>query len=134
MSLTGNSAATTVNTIISDAVNAAEQVADTAAEAALDSAVPFFALPVIKEVTDFSIKEAVGYLGGKMSIALQQVGTFIVIDTQVAGEKTGISNALAALMVAEKSGNAAQIQAAIAAYQVAQSNLINSDGAAPPVT
>lgn len=129
-----NPTATTVNTVINDVVQAAENTAAQAAEAALDAAVPFFAAPVIKQVTDFTIEEIIGYVGGKISVGLQQVGTFIVIDTQVAGEKSGISQALANLMLAEKSGDPAKIQEAINAYQKAQSALVNADGSATPHT
>ena len=127
---TTNATATTVNTDVNDVVKAAEQIAITAEETALDTAAPFFAVPVIKEITDEVLTLGTEYLGGKISVAVQQVGTFVVIDTQVSSEKSGISAALATLMLAEKSGNAQAIQEAIAAYAKAQSALINSDGSA----
>jgi hypothetical protein len=128
---TTNTTAAGVDSAISAAVTAAEGLVDTAAETALDTAVPFFAVPVVKQVTDFVIEDVVRDLGDDVSISLQQVGTFVVIDTQVSGEKSGISQALANLMIAEKSGNAQQIQAAIAAYQESQSALQNDDGSSP---
>lgn len=128
-----NSAANAVNTVINDAVSAAEKIAETSIEAEIESSVPFFALPVIRNLEEFTIEELIGYIGKKLSIGLQQVGTFLVIDTQVSNEKAGISQALANLMLAEKSGDQNAIQTAIAAYQKSQSSLINSDGYAPPV-
>jgi hypothetical protein len=65
---------------------------------------------------------------------LQSIGTFIVIDKDISGEKTGVSQALANLMIAEKSGNAAQIQAAIQAYANANSALDHDDGGGIPPT
>lgn len=124
----------TTDTAIDLAVKAGESIAETAAETALDAAAPVFALPVIKQVTDAFIDEVISVIGGKISVAIQQAGTFLIIDTQVSSEEGGISQALANLMVAEKSGNPAQIQAAIAAYEKAQSALVNDDGATTPTS
>ena len=132
MAETTNPTATTVNTVVSDALSAVENVAIQAEETALDAAVPAFALPVIKQITDEILTLGTDYIGGKLSVAVQQVGTFVVIDTQISGEESGISQALASLMVAEKSGNASQIQAAITAYQEAQNAIVEDDGSAPP--
>ena len=132
MAETTNPTATTVNTVVSDALSAVENVAIQAEETALDAAEPAFALPVIKQITDEILTLGTDYIGGKLSVAVQQVGTFVVIDTQVSGEESGISQALASLMVAEKSGNASQIQAAITAYQEAQNAIVEDDGSAPP--
>ena len=129
---TTNPTATEINAEIAAAVDQAETIADQAAETALDSAVPFFALPVIKPVTDLIIEDIIKKLGEQLSIALQTIGTFVVIDTQVGSEKIGISQALANLMTAEKSGDQNAIQQAIDAYQKAQSALENSDGSALP--
>lgn len=128
---TTNETATTLDADINTAVSAAEDIAVSAAEVALDTAVPFFAVPVVKEVTDELIKLAVDALGDKMSLSFQEVGTFIVIDTQISAEQSGISAALAALMIAEKSGVPSAIQAAIQAYANAQSALIHDDGSSP---
>ena len=132
MAETTNPTATTVNTVVSDTLSAVENVAIQAEETALDAAEPAFALPVIKQITDEILTLGTDYIGGKLSVAVQQVGTFVVIDTQVSGEESGISQALASLMVAEKSGNASQIQAAITAYQEAQNAIVEDDGSAPP--
>lgn len=127
-----NPTATAINQGISDVVQAIEKVAIASEIAALEAASPIFALPVIKEVMDEGLTLGTEWIGGKLSVGLQQVGTFIVIDTQVATEKKGISAALAALMIAEKSGDQKAIQAALAAYGKAQSALINDDGSATP--
>lgn len=129
---TTNPTATTVNQTINDIVGIAEQTAITAAETALDTAAPIFALPVIKQASDLAIEEIVKYVGNDVNISLQNIGTFIVIDTQVAGEESGISQALAALMVAEKSGDPNAIKQAIQNYANAQSALTHDDGSAPP--
>lgn len=131
---TVNPSATAVNKIINDAIQAAEKAADTAAETALDTAAPFFAVPVIKQITDGIIEEIVSQVGNRISIGVQEVGTFLVIDTQVSSEKSGISKELANIMIAEKSGDPNAIKAAIQAYAVAQSALTHDDGSAPPVT
>lgn len=128
-----NPAATAVNTVVNDAVQAAENVIDMEAETALDAAAPIFALPVIKPVTDAVIEEVVSLIGKQVSIGLQEVGTFIVIDTQVSGEKSGVSQALANLMIAEKSGDPNAIKIAFQAYADDNSLLVHDDGSAPPV-
>lgn len=109
--------------MISDAVNAAAGVAETALEADY----PWLALPIVKQL----FEALFGYIAGKISDQLQNVATFTVIDIQVGSEESGISQALTNLIAAEKTGNAQQIQAAIAAYQAAQSALVNDDGSAP---
>lgn len=111
--------------MVSDAVNAAAGVAETAIEAQ----VPFLAVPGIKQI----FEALFGWIAGKISEALQNVATFTVIDIQVGSEESGISQALANLIAAEKTGNAQTIQAAITAYQEAQSALIHDDGSAPAV-
>ena len=129
---TTNSTATAVNTAVNDVVQAAETIAANAAIAALDAAEPVFALPVIKQITDVTIKEAISYLGNDISIGMQTVGTFLVIDTQGSSEEGGSSTALANLMIAEKGGDPSAIQAAIQAYANYQSSLVHSDGSAAP--
>lgn len=131
---TTNSTATTLNTIVDDSVKAAEGVAITAEEAALDAAVPFFAAPVIAQITDEVLTLGTDYIGNALSVAIQKTQTVIVIDLQVAGEESGLSQALLNLIDAEKSGNQVAIQAAITAYQEDQSALQNDDGSAPVST
>lgn len=129
-----NTPAENTNIVINDAMKIAGDLAAKAIETAIEVNVPFFALPVIKQVEEWTIEEIVGEVEKQASIGLQQIGTFVIIDTQISSEKKGISQALAALMLAEKSGDQNAIQAAIAAYQKAQSALVNVDGAAPVVT
>lgn len=131
---TTNGTAGTVDAVVNDAVQAAEQAVDTAAETALDTAVPFFGLPVVKQISDLVIEDIVSTLGDDVSIAIQKAGNIVVVDTQVSGEKAGLSQALLNLIAAEDSGNAQQIQTAIVAYQQAQSALQNDDGSSTPVT
>lgn len=123
--------ADTVNTVINDAVKTAESIAETAVEAEIELNAPVFALPVLKQIEEEVVHVLIDKVGGEISVNLQHFGTFIVIDAQVSGEKKGISQALADLMVAEKSGGKNAIQAAIVEYQKAQSALVNNDGAAP---
>ena len=131
---TTNPVATPINAVIDDAMKAAEQLAITAEETALDAAVPIFAAPVIKQITDEVLTLGTEYIGKNIDVALQQFDTFVVIDTETSGEKTGISQALGNLMTAEKSGDSTKIAAAIKAYQEAQSALQNDDGSATPST
>lgn len=130
-----NTTADTINQTIDSAVKSGETLAEKAIETAIETAAPNpFLWPVVKQVEEFAVEELVQYIGKEVSVNLQQFDTFIVIDTQVSGEKKGISQVLANLMSAEKSGDQNAIQAAVAAYQKAQSALVNSDGAATPHT
>lgn len=128
---TTNQTATAVDSTIKDVMKEAESAAITAEETAIDSAVPALALPVIKQVVDEALTLGTDWIGDNLSVALQEFGTFIVVDRQVAGEESGISKELGAIMIAEKSGDPAKIAAAIKAYQEAQSALQNDDGSAP---
>lgn len=103
--------------------------AASAAEKALETSYPWLAFPVVKQIFEFGFS----FVAGKISDALQNEATFQVIDTQVGSEETGISQALANLIAAEKTGNAQAIQAAITAYQQAQSALINDNGSASAI-
>lgn len=129
-----NQTASAVNTVVNDVVQGSVQLAEHSLETLIETQVPIFALPVIKQVEEFTIDEIVGFVGNKISIGLQQVGTYIVIDTQVNSEKKGVSKALADLMMAEKSGDPQRITDAIKAYADAQSALIHDDGSAPAHT
>lgn len=131
---TVNQPAETVDQIINESVQLAEKAIDASAEAALDAAAPIFAAPVIHQVSDVIIEEIVKLIGDQVSVGLQTIGTFIVIDTQISSEQTGISEALANLVKAEKSGDPIAIQAAIQAYANAQSALVHDDGSATPAT
>jgi hypothetical protein len=130
---TSNEQAVKLNTEISGAVKIAESAADLAIEAQVDLAFPLLTLPVVKQISDAFIQEFVSLIGKQLSIGLQQIGTFIVIDTQVDNEKVGVSQGLANLMIAEKKGNKDEINQAIQAFASAQSALVHDDGSAPPV-
>ena len=123
-----NRPATEVETAIADALKAAADVVIKTAEDSLDTSMPFFSLPVVKDISDFFIEEMVSAMTDKMSIYLQKIGSFIVMDTQIDAEQKGISKALSDLIIAEKSGDPVKIKQAIAEYQIAQSALINYNG------
>lgn len=121
---TSNSAAGLVNTGIAVTMKAAE----VGVEKLIVADFPWAGLPVINQM----INGLISYIGGKFSEVLQGIGTFTVIDAQVDGEQATLSQALANLIAAEKSGDQAQIQTAIQAYAAAQSALIHDDGSATP--
>jgi len=123
---------TTVNPIasaVNSGIAAAVKAGETQVEALILADAPWAGLPVIKQL----LEALIGYIGGKFSEVLQGVGTFTVIDVQVGHEKSAISQALADLVAAEKSGDQNAIQLAIQAYANAQSALVGDDGSAPPV-
>ena len=121
---TSNSAAGTVDTIIADVNTAGVQLVEKLAIAD----VPFLGFPIIKQIFQF----ALGWLDGYISKAIQLGATFGIIDIQVGAEKNALSQALLNVIAAEKTGDAAQIKAAIQAYANAQSALVNDDGSATP--
>lgn len=122
-----------VNKAVAGAVAVAEKTAAAAASAALDTNLPFFALPVIHQISDAILAEIISLIGGQLSIGLQQIGTFLVIDTQITKEQNGVSQSLATLMLAEKKGDQDEIQKAIRAYAAAQAALIHNDGSSQPI-
>lgn len=119
---TVNHAGQVVNTIIRTGENAGID----AVEVMIISAQPWLGFPVIKQIWEY----AFGYLAGFFVRASQNGATFVVIDIQVENEKKGLSKALADVIAAEKTGDPLEIQKAIAAYQIAQSSLVHSDGSA----
>lgn len=121
---TTNSTATMADNIISATASTLEKVT----EDMIIADVPLLATPIIKQLWEGLFNWIMGYA----SRAAQTGATFAVIDTQVNSEQSGMSSALAALVAAEKSGDANAIQKAIQAYQAAQSSLINSNGSATP--
>lgn len=131
---TTNATATTINALVNEAVKDAETLAEKTVETALEADIPFVALPVIKQLEEGTINLLVGELGKQVSIGLQTVGTFIVIDTQVSGENAGVSKELAAYMIAEKSGDPNAIKTALQNLANANSALDHDDGSAPPIT
>ena len=88
--------------------------------------VPFLGFPIIKQIWEALFN----FIAGYFEKAAETGATFAVIDAQTASESSNLSQALQALITAEKSGNAAAIQQAIQNYAKANSALINSDGSA----
>ena len=121
---TVNKAATIGDEVISSAATAGAQ----AITALIIADVPFFGLPVIKNLLNY----IVGYVCIYVSKAVQTGVTFAVIDIQVGAEQNKLSIALAALIEADKTGDSIAIQQAIKNYAAAQSALINFDGSAAP--
>lgn len=120
---TTNSTATEVNSIVSALGNAGVQ----AVEALIIADVPVLGFPGLKQLWELLL----GWVAGYFIKAAENGATFAIIDLQIAGEESGMSKALAALVAAEKTGDAAQIQAAIKVYANAQSALVHDDGSAP---
>jgi hypothetical protein len=99
-----------------------------AVETLIVADVPILGVPVIKQLWELFFSWIATYF-----IKVAQTGTtFAIIDVQVATETMGISAALAQVVAAEKTGDAAQIQAAIQNYANAQSMLTHDDGSAAP--
>lgn len=117
---TTNTTVTTAQNAEADAVNALVSVA----EAAIIADLPWMATPGLKQLWQAFFSWAAGYL----SKAIQQSTAFAIIDIQVNSEQNALSAALANIVAAQKSGNGTELQAAIAAYQKAQSALVNDDG------
>lgn len=88
---------------------------------------PWLKWPIIYQF----FKLGMGWVGSYVLKASQTGATFFVIDTQVAGEKNALSQALANLIAAEKSGDHDAIKKAIQAYADANSALTHYDGSAP---
>lgn len=130
-----NSAANSVNTVISETVKVSEAVVTNAIVADISvltgPMAPVSAFLINTFVKPF-ISPLVSYIGGKFSKALQTAGTFTVIDIQVGIETSNVSKELAAVIAAEKSGDANAIKIAIQNYANANSALIHSDGSAAP--
>lgn len=93
----------------------------------IEADVPVLKLPVIKQV----FETLVGWLYGYFVKAQEQFATDTVIDIQVGKEKSALSLALAALIVAEQSKDPEKIKEAIQAYANANSALLHDDGSAP---
>jgi hypothetical protein len=109
------------------AINSAIQTAIPAVEALVYADAPFLAIPVVKQL----FEALLGYLAGKFSSVLQDVGTFTVIDVQVSNEQSAVTRALATLNAAKASGDTQAIMTAEQNYANAISSLIHSDGSSP---
>jgi hypothetical protein len=120
---------TTTNVPATNADNAIKTVGNDivdAVEAAIISDVPALALPVIKQIWEAFFT----WISGYFIRAAETGATFIIIDHEVSGEETSLSEALKALIAAEKTGDQSAIQTAIENYAKAQSALINDNGSA----
>ena len=121
---TTNKTATTVDTIIKAGESAIVQVAENLIIADL----PWMNIPVWKQIWEGILSWFATYLAK----AAETGATFAVIDVQVGGEESAMSQALSELVAAEKTGDQNAIQSAIKNYQLAQSALVNDNGSATP--
>ena len=132
---TTNQTASTVNTIIHDAIF---DVGMSAAKAALIIAWPVCGWPVISQLIDLLFNWVAGYI----FTGLADLSTFAIIDVQVAIETAQYDAAVAALQAASvqasldmsaaaKAKDQAALDAAKQAWKNAFQNLAHFDGAAP---
>lgn len=87
---------------------------------------PFLGYPGLKQLWEGFFEWFSGYL----QIAAKKAVVSVVIDEQVHSEVGNLSEALAALIAAEKSGDKNAIQIAVQNYADAHSLLVNDDGSA----
>lgn len=121
---------TTVNGVatgIDSVIKAGGGILVSVVETAIIADVPWLGLPVIKQIWEALFSWICGYF----IRAAEDGATFAVIDIQTGSEVSGVSSALAALVAAEKTGDASAIKKAIQDYANAQSSLVHSDGSAP---
>jgi hypothetical protein len=95
-------------------------------EDAILSDVPALGFPVLKQIWEALFT----WISGYFIRAAETGATFIIIDHEVSGEETSLSQALQALIAAEKTGDQNAIKTAIENYAKAQSALINDNGSA----
>src|SRR5271166_5779112 len=107
-----------------DIVKILEDILVPIAENAIIAAVPELGLPIVKQITE-AIEEA---LADKLTALAQTGVSFTVIDTQVTIEKWTISQVLANLIEAEKTGDPNAIKKAIQDYADANSKLVSASG------
>ena len=117
---TVNPTAAKVDTVISISASAGE----TLVEGLIIADVPWLGLPGIKQIWEALFNWIMGYVVK----AAQTGATFAVIDAQVSSELSNVSTAMAALIAAEKTGNANAIKIALQNYADYHSNLIHDDG------
>ena len=115
-----NSTVNEVNAII----KGIEDVCLPLIENAIIAAVPDLGLPVVKQVTE----EIEQIFANFLTKWAEEQADFTVIDLQTDSEQSNLSAALKALIAAEQSGNQSAITTALAAYQTAQSALVNDNG------
>lgn len=119
---TTNTTAEAVNKVIADANSVGVQFVETL----IIADQPWLGAPIFKQILGWVL----AYFDGYISKAEQTGATFIVIDAQVAGEESAMSQALAAVLAAQKSGDKDALKIAIQAYADANSRLGSYDGAA----
>ena len=107
-------------------ISLVEKGALAAAEALIFADEPALAAPGLKQLVELVL----GWAGGYFAKALDSGATFAVIDNQVGKEEATLTQVIAALQAAEKSGNLDEIKKEMAAYQAAQSALVHDDGSA----
>ncbi len=117
---TTNGTATAAN----NAIGAAGNAIVTVVEAMIITDQPWLGTIGVKQLW----QALFGWIAGYFVKAAQNGATFAIIDVQVGNEESGISAALAALVAAEKTGNASAIQAAVQVYANCQSALVHDDG------
>lgn len=110
-------------TVVSDI----QQMADTAIDAYAEAQAPVLAVPIIKQIFEY----LVSWITTPLTTIFGTLLSWGVIDTEIFLEKLGVSNALKALIAAEKTGNPDAIAKALKDFQAANSALDNSDGSAP---
>jgi hypothetical protein len=111
-----------------DIITAANSVGVKVIQAMIVAEVPFFGLPVVSTLLGYLL----GWLDGYISKAEQAGATFIIIDIQTSLEEKGVIDAVRLIAAAQAAGDPVALKNAISAYQLAQSNLVHSDGSATP--
>lgn len=119
-----NPTASVVNQAIDGVFNVAAKMAD----AAIFTAAPFLADPVLSELTE----EAVQLIANAVYKQFATFVTFEIIDFQSGVEASDQQKALTALKVAQKSGDQNAIQTALTAFAKSCESLTHLDGASQP--
>lgn len=125
---TGPNTVNKVATVVDAGINGVGSVVVKATETAMIADQPWLGAPIIKPMWEAVFQWFAGYFEKQIDLC----ATFAVVDAQVGSERTTISKALAALIVAEKSGNQNAIQTALKNYSATQTALANDDGSAAP--
>lgn len=97
-----------------------------AVEGLIIADVPALSLPIIKQLWEALF----GWVAGYFIKAAKTGATFAIIDSQINGEVTTLSKALAAIAAAQKTGDEDALKKAIQDYANAHSALAHSDGSA----
>ena len=117
---TTNSTATVVDGVIGSVGGTIVTVV----EGMIIADVPALGFPVLKQIWEALFNWIASYF----ILAAKEGATFFVIDVQVDQEESSMTDALKALIAAEKTGDKDAIQKAIAAYAKAHSALVHDDG------